>query len=142
MNTAQLLNDKRNKLVFSNAFLKQAIQVEAEKLQIVKDSERTLSTVLAQNPENLAEISRLRKILNLDRSIHVAYQREIIQHQADIEKITQDIRDLEQRLNTETRYSLQDGFYKNKKDDFNKENNQNSGTASHYSNISSFPSMR
>jgi DNA repair ATPase RecN len=145
MNTKDLLdqlNQKRNHLNSMQRFRDNAIQWKADLLHFVSDSGQRLDESLRQAPQNPDEISQLRERLDKDRQLYAKCEADLEEYQADIEVTKIEIRDLKWRLSTSLNKKIDDGFYKKRKDDFDKENNQNSGTASHYSNISSFPSMR
>ncbi|WP_342220527.1 hypothetical protein [Rickettsiella endosymbiont of Miltochrista miniata] len=133
------LNPKREHLRSLNELLNDSIQLKNGRLGFVNDSERKLSTALTQASQNPDEISQLGEKLDHNYRMYVKYEADILKYQQDIEVTKKEIKDLEQLLSTFPDKKAYCDFYKQKRDDFDKEDNQ---TSSRYSNVSSFPSMR
>jgi chromosome segregation ATPase len=145
MNTKELttqLAQKRSYLHEAGAGIDALIQSKSDVALRLGCYERALNNALTQEHQNSDEIRELRERVNHYNHLYIHLGSDIAAHQRDVEVTKREIKDLEWLLSTPSGQKSQSSFYPSKKDNSDKEDRQNSGTPSQYSNNSSFSSMR
>lgn len=130
-------NEKRERLRSLKELLNESIPLRNGRFSFYHDSTQRLNNALIQNPQNWDEIKKLSEKIDHNWNMYTKYKNTIIALQIDIDTTKQEITELEQLLSAFPDKKAYCDFYKQKKSD-DKDDRQNSSTASGYTNLSNF----